>query len=236
MRNVLHCSDAMQKENWLLATCHHIKSKSGSAPHRSPLRSNSAFFVPAKAGRKPQRRDCGSELTRTMLHCGGHWTLVTFLAVADFCALQTVSRVWRRSMMTEDAWKSLCHSLGASAMLYEPVDYAPGWKELFWRHLWSARSKWKMLGDEARAESSTTDFKIVVHCRFRPATEAAPAPRIDRSRERGAVSPIILGQKGGAKRETWRSAARGVAAAPRGRRVVIDFYIVGTLFDLSTKK
>ena len=125
-----------------------------------------------------------------MLHCGGHWTLVTFLAVADFCALQTVSRVWRRSMMTEDAWKSLCHSLGASAMLYEPVDYAPGWKELFWRHLWSARSKWKMLGDEARAESSTTDFKIVVHCRFRPATEAARQRSAATAATKGICMPL----------------------------------------------
>ena len=160
-----------------------------AAQHTLKTRRNHAVSrCVVKAKGKAKRRE-RSALTRTMLDGSGQWTLVAFLAVVDFCALQTVSKAWRRSMMTENAWKSICQSLQASAMLYAPANYAAGWKALFWRHLWSARSKWKMLDDETRAESAT-DFKIVVHCRFRPATAAARQRSAAAAATKGICMPL----------------------------------------------
>lgn len=193
----------LTRSSWLRASCATLKVGGGSraakpskaraprqaitvavpkasVPRRRRRATNSAFF----AARGPETTTVAarSGISRAMLDGQVANILVTFLAVLDFCGLQTVSREWNRKMTTADAWRSMCCSISSGAQLHMPMEYAAGWKTLFWRHLFPARKRWGCTAE-------VNGFNIVVHARFRPKRKQAGGA-LASSSKKGICMPL----------------------------------------------
>jgi hypothetical protein len=101
-----------------------------------------------------------------------YMTVILAVETLEFLTWQEIGRVcfvgrkWRERLSHKDViWWSLCRALARDRGLFVPDVYAPGWRQMFFEHLYPARTKW----DEMQTDrlSGSGDFKIQVAVRLK---------------------------------------------------------------------